>query len=82
MKQHIKQLIENNTCESPMLERGIKGVQLFKVTQAIPCAPAVIAILNGSKEAILDGDHFFTALTNNCVAPCLCPSKQAHPERL
>ena len=41
MKQHIKQLIENNTCESPMLETAIKGVQLFKVTKAIPCATAV-----------------------------------------
>ena len=43
-----------------MLETGVKGVKLFKVTESIRCAPAVyeptvIAIVNGAKEAILDG---------------------------
>ncbi|MCX2759114.1 AraC family transcriptional regulator [Vibrio sp. Sgm 22] len=63
MKQKIKQLVESRITEDGMLETGIKGVRLFKVTQAIPCAPAVyeptlIVILSGSKEAILDGDKY------------------------
>ena len=63
MKQKIKQLVESRITEDGMIETGIKGVRLFKVTQAIPCAPAVyeptlIVILSGSKEAILDGDKY------------------------
>ncbi|MCG8688717.1 MAG: AraC family transcriptional regulator [Desulfobacterales bacterium] len=46
-----------------MVETGVKGVQLFRVTESISCAPAiyeptVIAILNGTKEAILDGKSY------------------------
>ena len=38
----------------------MKGVQLFRVTNPIPCVPAVyeptvVAIVNGAKEAIMDG---------------------------
>lgn len=63
MKQKIKQLVESRITEDGMIETGIKGVRLFKMTQAIPCAPAVyeptlVVILSGSKEAILDGDKF------------------------
>ena len=46
-----------------MVETGVKGVQLFRVTTPIPCAPAVyeptiVAIVSGAKEAILDGEAF------------------------
>ena len=46
-----------------MVETGVKGVQLFRVTDPIPCAPAVyeptvVAIVNGAKEAILDGKTY------------------------
>lgn len=61
-KQQIKQLIENKLTEDGTLETGVKGVQLFKVTAPIPCAPAVyeptvVAIVNGAKEAIFDGKN-------------------------
>ncbi len=63
MKQRIKQLVDSRIAEDGMLETGIKGVSLFRVTNSIPCAPAVyeptvIVILSGKKEAILDGDHY------------------------
>ncbi|MCQ1061320.1 AraC family transcriptional regulator [Photobacterium sp. DNB23_23_1] len=63
MKQRIKELVESRITEDGMFETGINGVRLFKVTDAIPCAPAVyepaiIAILTGKKEAILDGEHY------------------------
>ena len=61
-KQQIKQLVENKFTQDGMLETGVKGVQLFRVTDPIPCAPAVyeptvVAILSGAKEAIFDGKN-------------------------
>lgn len=62
-KEQIKQLIENRISEDGMVETGVKGVQLFRVSEPLRCAPAVyqptvIAIVNGSKEAILDGERY------------------------
>ena len=62
-KQQIKQLIENKIREDGMLETGVAGVQLFRVTTPLRCAPAVyeptvVAIASGSKEAILDGKRY------------------------
>ncbi len=62
-KQQIKQLIENQLSEDGMVETGVNGVQLFRVTDSMRCAPAVyeptvIAIVSGAKEAILDGKRF------------------------
>ena len=63
IKQQIKQLIENRVSEDGMVETGVKGVQLYRVTNSLRCAPAVyeptvIAIVNGAKEAILDGKRY------------------------
>lgn len=62
-KQKIKRIIENRITEDGMMETGIKGVQLFKVSDSLSCAPAVykptiIAIVSGRKEAILDGHSY------------------------
>ena len=62
-KQQIKQLIENRVSEDGKVETGVKGVQLFRVTETLRCAPAVyeptvVAIVNGAKEAILDGTRY------------------------
>jgi len=62
-KQQIKQLIENRVSENGLVEIGVKGVHLFRVTESIPCVPVVyeptmVAIVNGSKEAILDGKTY------------------------
>jgi len=59
-KEQIKQLIDSRISEDGMIETGVKGVKLYRVSHSIRCAPAVyeptiIAIVNGSKEAILDG---------------------------
>ncbi len=60
-KQQIKRLIEDTVSEDGLVETGVKGVQIFRVTEPLPCAPAVyeptvVAIVNGVKEAILDGE--------------------------
>ena len=62
-KQRIKQIIENKISDEPIAETGLQGVQFFRVTDPVRCAPAVyepsvIAIVNGSKEAILDGKTY------------------------
>jgi len=62
-KQKIKRLIENRVTEDGMMGTGIRGVQLFRVTEPLRCAPAVysptvVAIVNGEKEAILDGNTY------------------------
>ena len=61
--KQIKQLIENRISEDGLVETGVKGVQLFRVSEPIRCSPAVyqptvFAIVNGSKEAILDGERY------------------------
>ena len=59
-KQQIRQLINAKLNEDGLVETGVKGVQLFRVTEPVRCAPAVyeptlVAIVSGTKEAILDG---------------------------
>lgn len=61
-KQQIKELIENKLSADGLTETGVKGVRLFRITDSIRCAPAVyeptvVAIVNGEKEAILDGER-------------------------
>lgn len=58
----IKQLIESRISGNGLFETGVPGVQLFRVTDSIRCAPAiyeptVVAIVSGTKEAILDGQR-------------------------
>ncbi|GAA6202532.1 hypothetical protein NBRC116599_37580 [Aquicoccus sp. SU-CL01552] len=43
-----------------MVDTGIKGIQLFRATEAVPCVPPVYApcvIVSGGKEAVLDGQR-------------------------
>ncbi len=59
----IRHLIASRTNADGLTDTGIKGVRLFRATQAIPCVPAVyepsvIAIVSGAKEAVLDGRRY------------------------
>lgn len=61
--EQIKHLIQSYVPEDGMFDIGIKGVQLFRVTAPIRCAPvmyepSVIAIVTGNKEAILNGNRY------------------------
>ena len=88
-KQQIKQLIEARVSADGMVETGVKGVQLFRVTESIPCAPVVyeptvVAIVNGAKEAILDGKTYtFDSSQYMCCAmsmPVEAGTPAASPE--
>ena len=62
-KQLIKQLVESRTPNDGIIKTGIEGVQLFRVSNSVRCAPAVyeptiVAIVSGSKEAVLDGKKY------------------------
>ena len=62
-KQQIRQLIEDRVSDDGLGGTGVKGVHLFRGTEAVRCAPAVyeptlVAIVNGTKEAILDGTSY------------------------
>jgi AraC-like DNA-binding protein len=62
-KQKIKEIITIKAKKDEMIETGIKGVHLFSITEPIRCVPAIynpaiIAIVNGSKEAILNGNTY------------------------
>ncbi|WP_341274635.1 AraC family transcriptional regulator [Shewanella maritima] len=59
----IKQIIERRMSDDGIKPTGISSVNMFRVTKSMRCAPAVyeptiVAIVSGTKEAILDGQHF------------------------
>lgn len=83
-KQRIRQLIEDRTDQDGLTETGIPGVRLFRGTQAIPCVPAVyepsvVAIVSGSKEAVLDGHRFIYDDSKYLCCPMSMPVKAGTP---
>ena len=73
-KRQIRQLIEAKVNEDGLVDTGVKGVQLFRVTEPVRCAPAVyeptlVAIVSGTKEAIVDGtSHVYDSSQYMCCA--------------
>lgn len=83
-KERIKQLIEDRTDQDGLTETGIHGVRMFRATQAIPCVPAVyepsvVAIVSGSKEAVLDGHRFVYDDSKYLCCPMSMPVKAGTP---
>ncbi|WJS05789.1 AraC family transcriptional regulator [Roseibium aggregatum] len=83
-KDQIKNLIERRLPEAGLVDTALKGVQLFRVTEAIPCVPAVyeptvVAILSGTKEAVLDGEHHVYGSNNYLLCPMTLPVEAGTP---
>ncbi len=83
-KDQIEALIAARTAEDGLTETGIEGVRLFRATQAIPCVPAVydpcvVAIVSGSKEAILDGERYVYDKSQYLCCPMSLPVKAGTP---
>ncbi|MGQ7845166.1 AraC family transcriptional regulator [Granulosicoccus sp. 3-233] len=62
-KQLIEQFIARRLSGDGLVDTQVKGVQLFRVTHSVRCAPAIyeptiVAIVRGSKEAILNGNRY------------------------
>lgn len=84
-KELIEHLIDVKVSESGLIETGIKGLQLFKITEPIRCAPAVYepsvtAIVSGNKEAILDGDRHFYDKNKYICCTMSMPIEAGTPE--
>lgn len=83
-KDQIKQIIQDRMPGDGLVEIGIKGVQLFRETQAIPCAPVVyepcvIAIVCGGKEAVLDGENYVYDSSAYLCCPMSMPVEAGTP---
>jgi AraC-like DNA-binding protein len=83
-KRQIKHLIESRIHEDGLMEAGVKGVKLFRAACPIPCAPAVyepsvIAIVSGTKEAVLDGRRFVYDSRRYLCCPMSMPVKAGTP---
>lgn len=83
-KEQIKQMIADRTRDDGLTETGIEGVRLFRATQAIPCVPAVyepcvVAIVSGSKEAILDGERYVYDNSQYLCCPISMPVTAGTP---
>ncbi|MEO1058317.1 MAG: AraC family transcriptional regulator N-terminal domain-containing protein, partial [Actinomycetota bacterium] len=70
----IRRLIEDQVSDDGLVDTGVPGVQLFRVTEPVRCAPAVyeptlVAIVSGTKEAIFDGtSHVYDSSRYMCCA--------------
>ncbi|BAN00843.1 AraC family transcriptional regulator [Ilumatobacter coccineus] len=73
-RQEIQQLIDDRVTGDGLVDTGVPGVQLFRVTEAVRCTPAVyeptlVAIVSGKKEAIIDGEsHVYDSSRYLCCA--------------
>jgi len=88
-KQQIRRLIDDRLTDDGLVDFGVKGVQLFRVTEAVRCTPAVyeptlVAIVSGTKEAIVDGiSHRYDSSHYLCCAislPVEAGTPMASPE--
>ncbi|MDC7226967.1 MAG: AraC family transcriptional regulator [Spirochaetales bacterium] len=88
-KEQIKQIIKNRVSEDGLVETGVRGVQIFRVSEPLRCTPAiyeptVVAIVNGAKEAILDGErHVYDSSRYMCCSttmPVEAGTPAASPE--
>ncbi|MDH2295222.1 AraC family transcriptional regulator [Cobetia sp. 1AS1] len=73
-RQEITRLVASLAHEEGIRETAVKGVQLFRMTEPVRCAPviyepAVVVIVSGAKEAILDGERH---VYDSCQYLC-CP---------
>ncbi len=84
-RQQIKHLLEGRIHEDGLLETGVKGVTLFRASTPIPCTPAVyepcvVAVVSGSKEAVLDGKRYTYDSSQYLCCPVSMPVQAGTPD--
>ncbi len=84
-KQQILHLIESRMHNDGMIETGISGIQIFRMTEPVRCAPAVydpcvIAIVSGTKEALLDGQRYKYDSQKYLCCPMSMPVEAGTPK--
>ena len=70
--------------EEGIRETAVKGVQLFRMTEPVRCAPAiyepaVVVIVSGAKEAILDGERHVYDSRQYLCCPISMPVEAGAP---
>ncbi len=83
-KHQIRQIIDGRLPEAGMVDTGVKGVQLFRVTEPMACAPAVyepsvVAIVSGAKEAIFGGKRHVYDSRHYLCCPMSMPVEAGTP---
>lgn len=83
-KHEIGRIIEAHAGEAAMADTGVKGLRLFRVTEPVRCAPAVyeptvVAVVSGSKEAILDGRRYVYDSDRYMCCPISMPVEAGTP---
>ncbi len=83
-KDEIRELIARRTQKDGLTDTGIDGMRLFRATQAIPCVPAVyepciVAIVSGTKEAVLDGKRYIYDNHRYLCCPMSMPVRAGTP---
>lgn len=86
MKQdQIKDIINRQITTDGLIESGIAGVKLFRVSDPVPCVPAVyepsiVIIASGAKEAVLDGHRYVYDRLQYMVCPMSMPVEAGTPQ--
>ncbi len=83
-KTQILQILMDRARKDGLTETGVNGVRLFRATAPLPCAPAVyepsvIAIVSGTKEAVLDGERFVYDNSRYLCCPMSMPVQAGTP---
>ncbi len=83
--EQIKSLIKRHLPAAGLIDTALKGVQLFRVTDPVPCVPAVyeptiVAIVAGTKEAILDGERHVYDASRYLLCPMTLPVEAGTPQ--
>ena len=84
IKDQIKTFIARHLPKEGLVETALKGVQLFRVSEPVPCVPAVyeptlVAIVSGTKEAVLDSQHHVYDNTRYLLCPMTLPVEAGSP---
>ncbi len=77
-KDRIRQIVERHLPAPGLKETALEGVQLFRVTEPVPCMPVVyeptvVAILGGTKQAVLNGEHHVYDMSRYLLCPMTLP---------
>jgi len=83
-QDQIRHIVEKRMKRDGMVQTALPGIQLFRATHSMPCAPAVyepcvIAIVSGAKEAVLDGRRYVYDNRQYLCCPMSMPVQAGTP---
>lgn len=83
-RQEVTRLVASLAHEEGIRETAVKGVQLFRMTEPVRCVPAiyepaVVVIVSGAKEAILDGERHVYDSRQYLCCPISMPVEAGAP---